>query len=760
MGPEGKWLVHPLRLVLRRLQDLCFPRGFRGFATDSPSVGSMVRVLEGHVCAGRCRACFRPSRSPRSVFRPSSSAALRHCKSLHGVSRTAGGAHLAHQSTRGSRNWAIACCHTFPSLERVMYLTNSSTSSFGTSHTYMGAVYEEFERELARLRTQFADDPRREIIRLFLLALEREELVSVGYRESLIERRLASMPIPDDVKELIRHALVWIWKDEEMHTIYIRGAILKIGGFRLRTQAFLTQAAGGLGGWASSVMQHSRWSRAPLSRLIASTVTFFGRVVGKVPKDVRQFLQFGPFRNFCQFNVDAEKTAAACWNRIAELAESQPDLDPHLLRDFRRVAEDEGRHEQVFAVLAAALADDDRLAEGETVARLLDKIREVGDEFLPRSQRRISDVENPIGSGQPVHVLCSDTRADKRSLFRRLLEESRLREAISQRAAFLGRPVGELTVAVKPTFMLGYHRKDPSPVTDPELIDDLASYLGEIGSGEVVLIEGPNIYDRFFHNRAVHDVARYWGLNSKAYRIVDSADEQVPHSYRRGMAQYTIARSWRDADFRISFPKIRSHPIEIALLSVGNVEWVGGRCDEYLFLERQADRTTAIMMLLDEFPPHFAILDGFENTPDGLVGMMGCREPKHLQRFYAGADALSVDTVALKHLGVKRPQESSILRMAGHWFGGCSDDIGIQGEDGPIDDWRGPQSNELRALLSIMAYPVYVMGSGRGAVFVPEMDEQAFPMIEREGIFLKLKRRAVRRLLGLRIPITQKTAER
>ena len=80
----------------------------------------------------------------------------------------------------------------------------------------MGAVYEEFERELARLRTQFADDPRREIIRLFLLALEREELVSVGYRESLIERRLASMPIPDDVREVIRHALVWIWKDEEM----------------------------------------------------------------------------------------------------------------------------------------------------------------------------------------------------------------------------------------------------------------------------------------------------------------------------------------------------------------------------------------------------------------------------------------------------------------------------------------------------------------------------------------------------------------
>ena len=126
----------------------------------------------------------------------------------------------------------------------------------------MGSVYEEFKRELDRLRTQCAENPRREMIRLFLLALEREEIVSIGYRGSLMDRRLASMPIPDDVKKLILHALLWIWKDEEMHTIYIRGAILKIGGFRLRMQAFLAQAAGGVGGWASSVMQHSKFMRA------------------------------------------------------------------------------------------------------------------------------------------------------------------------------------------------------------------------------------------------------------------------------------------------------------------------------------------------------------------------------------------------------------------------------------------------------------------------------------------------------------------
>lgn len=616
----------------------------------------------------------------------------------------------------------------------------------------MGAVYDEFERELLKLQRTCGGDTRREVIQLFLLALEREELVSIGYRESLMEQRLADMPIADDVREIIRHALVWIWKDEEMHTIYIRGAILKLGSWRLRVQALLTQFAGGLGGWASSVMQHSTWSRSPLSRLIAGVITFAGGVVGKVPADVRQHLQFGPFRNFCAFNIDAEKTAAVCWYRIAALAAAQPDLDADLSRDFLRVAEDEDRHTVLFNILYEVLTDEDQLAEGVTVAALVDRIRAVGEEFLPREYRSRSDLENPIGSGQPVYVLQSDNPADKRRLFRQLLEQSQLAQAIQQRAEFLGRDIAALRVAIKPTFMLGYHSHDRSPLTDIELLQDLAEFIRDLGCQQVVVIEGRNIYDRFFQNRSVHDVAKYFGIESEHYRVADTADEQVAHQYRRGMAQYTVAQSWRDADFRISFPKIRSHPIEMALLSVGNVEWVGGRCDEYLFLERQADRATAIMMLLDEFPPHFALLDGFANAPDGLVGVMGCHRPKHLRRFYAGADCLAVDTVALRQLGVTIAQPGSILRAAVHWFGGSSREIEVVGESSPIQNWQGPYSNELRSLLSMLAYPVYVMGSGRGELFVPEMDEKAFPHLVREGWFLRLRRRAVRSLLGLRLP--------
>jgi hypothetical protein len=199
---------------------------------------------------------------------------------------------------------------------------------------------------------------------------------------------------------------------------------------------------------------------------------------------------------------------------------------------------------------------------------------------------------------------------------------------------------------------------------------------------------------------------------------------------------------------------MRSHPVEMAHLTIGNVEWIGERCDHYLFIEKQADRQTAIMMLLDEFPPHFAAIDAYEQAADGLVGVMGCTRPKSPMRLYAGADALAVDMVAARHMGVKDPRDSSILRAACHWFGDPSGRIELVGDDEPIAGWRSPYHDEVSAMLSALALPVYTHGSGRGALFVPEMDEDAFPPIGREGLLLGLGRRAVRSLVGLRHPKT------
>ena len=603
----------------------------------------------------------------------------------------------------------------------------------------MSAIYDEFERELGRLRTRFAAAPRAELRSLFYLALEREEIVSVAYRESAIAERLSRMPISDEVRELIRHALVWAWKDEEMHAIYIRGAILRTGNLLTRGTAYGRQMAGAIGGWAASVRQHARWRDAPLSRLGATLITTAGSLSGKVPAAVRSALEYGPFRSFCAYNIDAERTAARCWSRIVELASRDSSFPPALITDFERIAADELQHQRIFEILHDTLNDEDALAAGHGVETLAADIAAVGESFLPRRMRKTA---HPLGAGGVVVVERGAPSEEKRAVFRRLLDRARLKEKIA--ALKPG-----ATVAIKPTFMLGYDRRDLSNVTDPDLVDELARALRDCGVRDVAVVESANIYDHFYANRSVASVARYMGYVSDAYRIVDASEEQVTHAYHRGLAQRTISRTWRDAAFRISFAKMRSHPIELAYLTVANCEWLGGRCDEYLFFERQAQRQTAIMMLLDEFPPHFAIIDAYDSAADGIIGVMGCPRPPAPRRLYAGDDALAVDLVAGRHMNMRATREASILRAATHWFGEPSGEAKVAGCDEPVAPWRGPYDNELWAMLSMMAYPVYVVGSGRGTVWVPEMDEAAFPPVEPESRMLKIVRGAARRLVGL-----------
>ena len=613
----------------------------------------------------------------------------------------------------------------------------------------MGNIYDQFELELASLDRKYAGHPRRQMIRLFLLALEREEIVSVGYREELIAARLNTMPISEKEREIVRHALLWIWKDEEMHAIYIRGAIFKVGAFPLRARALLRQLAGALGGWSTSVRQHVRWSDAPLSRTVATLLTWTGSLTGKVPPDVRQHLRYGSFRDFCLFNVDAEKTAWLCWQRIIELTNGQPFMLPSLIDDFRRIMEDEDRHRQIFEILAAALDDNDQLVPEETADSLAQKIRAVGEFFLPRALRSRRVAENALGSGGRVGIVQGRALEEKLSLFRGLLDDH-LRDLLRDRAASLGKPLSEFRVAIKPAFMMGYDRRDRSMITDRELLDELAAFLRECGCDDVAVVEGRNLYDQFYDNRSVLNVARYFDISSPHFRVVDLSDEQVPHVYFRGMAQYTVGKTWKDADFRISFAKMRSHPVELVHLTIANLEGIGTRCDHFLFAERQAERETATMMLLDAFPPHLSILDAYEQAADGLVGIMGCPRPATPLRFYAGSDALAVDMVATRHMGLNDPREATNLRAACHWFGDPEESIEIDGPDEPLPDWRSPYYSEFSTMLSFLALPVYVLGSGRGALFVPEMDREEFPPLRPESVPLRLGRYGIQRLLGLR----------
>jgi uncharacterized protein (DUF362 family) len=603
----------------------------------------------------------------------------------------------------------------------------------------VGTFYQDFRVELARWEKRYAGRPREELLKLAFLSLEREQLVTVTYHDDLLSKRLAALPLEAPTRELFRHALAFTWKDEEMHAVYVRGLLWREGSFTARLRANWHFLAGLLAGWATFVQQHVSWREAPLSRALSTATLWGGLLTGTAPPSVRQHLRYHSFRDFCAFNIDAEKTAALSWERLAVLGR-QAGIEAGTVELFERIREDELQHEKLFALLADSLSADDRLKEGLGVDALAGRIGALHPGFLPWS-RRTAEARHVLGSGGRVSV--TEGGASREEALERALNEAGLWTLLEARAKALGKQIAELRVAVKTSFMLGVHRGDPSMIVAPESLSALVHALRAKGVTDVAVLEAPTGYDRFHQGRTVAEVARYFGFQG-GYRLVDAASEQVPASYPRGMVPATISATWRDADVRLVLGKLRSHPVKGALLGLSTLEGLGMRPDAFHFAERPATPEIAMVTLAHEYPPHFSVLDAWSGLPDGLAGMLGAKRTLAPGRWYAGADALAVDLVAARHAGIPDPYTSRPLRTAIHWFGDPRQQLEVSGRDAPIPGWRRPFGGGFAHALAFLAAFVYAHASGRGALFVPSVDEQAFPPRSRPGPLLRLGKRVMR----------------
>jgi hypothetical protein len=239
------------------------------------------------------------------------------------------------------------------------------------------AIVYEFQRQLSDWQTQCAGDPQRELVRLYLLALEREENVAVAYDHSVLGPRLAAARVPADVREVMRETFADIWQDEAMHVVYVRRMLLDLGRPGVHARMLVQQLAGMLGGWSVAVRQHRDWSQAPVSRAAATLLVWAGQISGRVPHAVRGHLGRCSLRDFCLYNVHTETTAALCWRRLEELAAEMPELPSDRVVEFRRIADDEERHRLLFGVLAGAFAPDDALRRDVCAASLAVEVQRV-----------------------------------------------------------------------------------------------------------------------------------------------------------------------------------------------------------------------------------------------------------------------------------------------------------------------------------------------------------------------------------------------
>src|SRR6185295_16689444 len=156
-------------------------------------------------------------------------------------------------------------------------------------------------------------------------------------------------------------------------------------------------------------------------------------------------------------------------------------------------------------------------------------------------------------------VVCV-TGDDKLALLHDAIDRGALLAALDRRCAELGRDRAALAIALKPNFMFMYSAHDRSTFTDPELVEALVDWLREHGFTRIDVVESQSAYGNYFHDRDVANVARVVGYQPRdRYRIVDLTLDTVPHRFPGPLGQHLVGRAWRDADFRISFAKNKTH---------------------------------------------------------------------------------------------------------------------------------------------------------------------------------------------------------
>lgn len=617
-------------------------------------------------------------------------------------------------------------------------------------------ITQAIEAEIKERHARNLGRPDRELTEHLLIGLQRERVAAVGFDVGRLSDRLRRTQLSNDAQQLIAQAVGQIWLDENMHARYLLGVLLRQKHLQVLLGAIAENIEGGVGGWLTSIIQNITFSEAPLEYSTATLLKWGGQLSFRIPEEVQPSLSGGPFIDWCKFSFDAEQSAVLSFDRMITLCSevehmgsySELILPEGFLKELERMRQDETMHAQVFQTISALIDQKDSFLPNVNDSTLKEALASIGGwqvgVNLSLSEDLPTDSTHPVGRGGLVVVARGATEEDKIKTFRYALERSGMLQNIVRYSQ--NKSASKLSIAIKIDLMLAYNKQDQSVYTDPTLVEYLVDYLLENGYRNISVCDAQNIYSLYFTNRTVAQVGAYVGLNPGLYQLVDLSLDQIPFHYTKGMGVNHVSATWANADIRISFAKLKTHPMAVGQLATRNAGGVVPQKGDYFFSDRTSEFGTVTMGLLYDFPVHFGIVDGYSHAADGLIGVLADLTPKHPKIIVAGGDILSVDYVTMRLMGERDPSRAPDLQTAFKWFGDPRAKAKVLGDLTPIVDWQKADSSLLTASLASLAAPVYSSFSMKGALFVPEMDSAVFHPINNSPP-LSITRTLIRNLL-------------
>lgn len=396
-----------------------------------------------------------------------------------------------------------------------------------------------------------------------------------------------------------------------------------------------------------------------------------------------------------------------------------------LRNDRQRLAKD-----QIDALLGALISrvtakdllmEDGKLTIGDLALRedspgngtplfgkLGDPILEVNNDHFPTAifQRRIIEVEDPSGekclaleedmdlmrresenSSKEVTV-ASIKDLDKAKALDSVLEITGFMELIANRWKASGKPKNKFSIVIKPNFMFAYNRKDHSTYTDPDLVRHLVQTLRDRGGfGNISVAEAQSTYGEYFDNRRVLEVAEYLGYivdGSGGYKVIDLTEDRYEELYLGShLGRHPVPLTWKDADFRVSFAKNKTHVYTYYTLTLKNIYGALPLADKFSEYHTGRDIYHTTMEYLRAFPVHYGLIDAYVSA-DGPFGIFADPEPNITQTIIGGADLVAVDWVGATKMGID-PKISKYMELAVKAFG--KPEIDLVGDPNPYRPW-------------------------------------------------------------------------
>jgi uncharacterized protein (DUF362 family) len=292
---------------------------------------------------------------------------------------------------------------------------------------------------------------------------------------------------------------------------------------------------------------------------------------------------------------------------------------------------------------------------------------------------------HPMWCGERPHRVVSVRGDDKLALLDDALAQADLAGALERRLAETGKSRDALAVVIKPNFMFMYSERDHSTYTDPVLVEHLVDWLRARGFTNLTVVEAQSAYGNYFFERGVRHVAQVVGYDPRdRYRIVDLTEEMVPHHFDGPLGDHFVGPTWRDADFRISFAKNKTHTWAWYTLCLKNIYGtlpLQNKIREYHY-KREIYYPAIDMMVA--FPVHFGIVDAFVGA-DGPFGIFADKDPNPTRTVLAGENILAVDWVGASKMGLD-PMVSRYMQLAIQAFGRPT--VELVGDGSVYPSWR------------------------------------------------------------------------